>query len=196
VAEPGRRYLLPALPCLVFWLVVGGGQVIRFVAGRVRAPSRKRVTVVATVLVAMLVAGNMLRISKLVYQARQPSRARFYEVTEGPRMKDLFDLAAWLRQNARPGDVVLAREDRFLHYFSRVRTWPTITPRFARRGFRYGGVLRRLPATLIVRDPEDPTRQLMDAFIDGHRTAVESVARFGELEVLRINRAELSPGGS
>jgi hypothetical protein len=195
VADPGRRYLLPALPVLLFWLVLGGSELLRAASGRLRAVPPRRAVLVGTILVSMLLASNLLRISKLVYQARQPSKTGFYKETEGRHLNDLFDLAAWLQQNARHGDLVLAREDRFLHYFSRVRTLSTITPRFARMGLRYGRVVRLARITLIVRDPEDPTVETMDAFLDSQSAALDPVARFGELRLLRLNRGELGQGG-
>jgi hypothetical protein len=181
VANPGRRYLMPALPMLAFWLVLGGSEILRFLGRRCGVAGRHRIAVVAAVLVAMLVACNLLRISKLVYEARSPD---FYSASEGQHTKDLFDLAAWLRQNARPDDIVLAREDRFLHYFTRVRTCPT-------GKVRYGTFLRRFPISLVVRDPEDPALEQMDFFLAEDHRALKQVASFGELRVLRIDRDKL-----
>ncbi|NLW49624.1 MAG: phospholipid carrier-dependent glycosyltransferase [Candidatus Brocadiaceae bacterium] len=185
LAAPGRRFLLPALPVLIYWLVLGMHSAAAVVQHHRPALSPRRAAVVGHVLLALAVGTNLTRISKLVYEARAPG---FYERIEDGRLPDYFALTAWLRDNATARDVVFAREHETVHYFSRVRT------RRAGPGWERDplGFLGRTDVTLVVRDPDkDAGWEHLPHLMRARPDVFEPVARFGRLEVLRLHREAL-----
>lgn len=195
LGSPGRRYLLPALPVLIVWLVRGaatiGGRL-----GRLWQPlSGRRLALAGRVLLGLALAVNTVRIGKVVYQARSP---RFYEVTEGRTLLDYFALAEWLRDNARPDDLVLAYESRFLHYFTYPRCVRTLDSEWMQRlrGTREAAdALKQMGVTLYVSDPgkqqrEGPLRRLVKSSPEAFRP----VGQFGSLALVRVRARNLRTG--
>ena len=198
LASPNRRYLMPLLPILLWWVVLGAGCVGHYLAQRRKIISPRRALQAGTVLLALALAVNLLRIANVIREARSP---RFYEVTEDGRLPDYFELADWLERNADRDDCVLAYEYYMLHYFSRVpATRGTIASRFfrVRREF---DVLKWQGVTYMVRDRnrEEPTAK-MDLLLQARPQAFELVRTFGALELFRVHREwledESRPGGA
>jgi hypothetical protein len=191
LADPGRRYLLPGLPVLIFWLVLGSSILLRSAADRFGFIPEKRAAAIAVVLVAVVLATNLTRIGKVIYQARSHD---FYAATDGEAMHDLFNVATWLRENAGPRDLVLAEEDRFLHYFSRVQTIGGLSTYWLHRGSTYGEAIKRWPVTLVVLAPGDPASYAIGRLRKTCRGAFEVAATFGEIRVIRVHRDNLTDG--
>ena len=182
LAYPGRRLLLPVLPALLVWLVLGVGAIARFAAERRRlsGPSLVRA---GWVLVALLALGNLAHAGKTIYEAHS---ADFYAVIEDGRLPDYFRLTDWLREHAGPQDCVLADENNFIHYFSRVRTHRT-----ARETVEFDvpdqvARMKRARVTYVVLDLSDriPTRRMLQ-LMDAYPAAFEKAATFGKLELYR-----------
>ena len=182
---PGRRYLLPVLPVLVFWLVVGVDRIGFWLTERWKLLSCRRALTIGYVLLGLALATNLGRIGKVVYESRSPN---FYEVAEGPWLVHYFEMARWLRDNASPQALVFAREDRLLHYFSRVTTAP---PGYLlRRGARarLPAVLGQLRACYVVRDLREgaPEAAALDELTRSHPHAFGGSRVFGAFELRQV----------
>jgi len=197
LSSPNRRYLMPALPVLLWWIVLGAGCVGDYVAERRKIISPRRALQVGTVLLALALAVNLLRIADVIRQARSP---RFYEVTEDGRLPDYFELVEWLRDNAGRADCVLAYEKYMLHYFSRV---PTTRGHIATRFFRLRREiddLKKQGVTYVVRDRDkEEVAARIDQLLEARPRAFEQVRTFGMLDLFRVHpewlEDEPRPGG-
>ncbi len=116
-----RRYLLPVLPVLLYWLVLGAQVPGHWLRTRTRWWTRGRVRRLGWVLMSLLLAVNLVRIGKVVAQQRSP---RFYDIVEQGAVEDYGRLSEWLRRHAEPDATVLCYEHRVVHYFSRLHTYP------------------------------------------------------------------------
>jgi len=140
---------------------------------------------VGTVLLALVVATNVGRIGKVIYESRSPD---FYLVTEGQRIVDYFDLAGWFRKNCPGQAVVVAHENRLLQYFGGVRAH-RITSVIRPSGGDVAACLERAGVQYIVRDREKDSAQmkLVDRLMRSNPRAFERVGRFGKLELFRVD---------
>jgi 4-amino-4-deoxy-L-arabinose transferase-like glycosyltransferase len=185
LSSPGRRYMLPVLVVLLYWLVLGVGAAGSLLEGRGVAAAH-RLLRVGQVLLAL---ANLAHLSKTLYEARSP---RFYAVTEDGRMLDYLPLAQWLRANVGPRDVVLTGERNVVHYFSGVRA-----TRFPSRSLesnpRYQAwYLKRARPSYLVEDPADKgmTRGF-EPLLAARPEAFERVCSFGKLVVFRVHEDRL-----
>ncbi len=184
LATPSRRYLLPVLPVLLYWVVLGLSAVRDYVAERRPLIEPRHFARAARVLLALALGVNLLRISKVVDQARA---ADFYAAIEEGRLLDYWPLMEWLREHGEADDRVLTYEWQMVHYFSRVRT-------VRMHGESEGVPLRRLARAMrhyqvshVLLDPEKEgtsagVRRLMAAY----PAAFHRVAAFGQLELYRV----------
>jgi len=241
IGQPGRRYLLPLLPIMVYWLLEGASVVGGWIAGRQRivwlpitvfwcvmgvrsymglsflwstlalvgsalvwlgigwwlfrggsgAPARRRVLRLGYVLLGLAVATNVIRIAKVVQEARARD---FYATIEDGRLVDYFAVTDWLKEHAGSEDAVLTYEARTVHYFSRLRT-----VRFSRHWPRDGGqetarVLRATGIRYFVRDPKDRALPFIDRLVETYPQAFETVGHFGKLTLLRVIPERLRGG--
>jgi len=185
---PGRRYLLPLLPVLLYWIVLGAGELGSYLERRGTAtPARLRR--VGHVLLALAVLGNLAHLSKTLYEARSPN---FYAVTADGRMLDYFPLTDWLRQHAGPRDLVFTGEANVVRYFSGVRTIQLPDLKLVRRPRVQAYFLRRHRPTYVIIDhtesrPERSLAGLPPLVPD----ALERVGTFGKLELFRVHGEKL-----
>jgi len=186
LGDAGRRYLLPALPVMVFWLVVGAGGIGNWLTERLGVLSRRGALKVGYVLMGLALATNLVRISKVVYESRSPN---FYQVIEGGRLVHYFDLTGWLRENTNRQDVVFAREHRLVHYFSRARTAPLKYLLRKRARTMLASVSPATGVYYIVRDPQKDGSEVsaMDELMRSCPRAFERVRSFGNLELIRVH---------
>ncbi len=189
LGNPGRRHLLPVLPVLFYWLVLGASAVGSLLAARWRAASPRRLAGIGAALLFLGVATNAARVGKVIYEQRSPD---FYARTSSGRLADYFQLADWLKANAMPGEVVIGYEYRLLFYFSGVKAEPLPRPG---RNWRMAWA-RRLPKgdglAYLVRDPaKDATAPAVDNMLRRHPDAFEEVRRFGRLQVFRVEPSAL-----
>ena len=192
VASPNRRYLLPALPALVYWLVLGCQLAGALLQTRTHALTARRTAVLGSVLLAMAVSTNVGRIGKLVYEARAPG---FYARLDDGRLLDYFALADWLEANAAADDVVLAREYETVHYFSRVRTH-YVPPAMRWWGSKRAmGFIRGAGVSLVIWDPsKDDLTARLPGIARAHPEVFVPVTRIGRLEIMRIRAEGIPPG--
>lgn len=188
-----RRYLLPTVPVMIYWLVLGGcligSRLLR--SERVQNPDRLR-TMAIWVAAALFLIPNLARVSKLAYQARS---GRFYDLVDGGRGSDYAAITDWLRENANPNAAVLGHETTTLHYFSRLQTvsFPRLrdeltldelTTLLMRRNIRY-----------IAADEREPEgRAALRSLKVAHPEALEVVAQAGRVELIRVDRSALEAG--
>lgn len=184
LANPGRRLMLPVLPALLVWLVLGAGAAATFLAERWRRVSWPSLARAGWVLMALLALTNMAHASKTIYEAHSAS---FYATLGEGRLPDYFQLAQWLRAHARSDDCVLANESNFIHYFSRLRT-----RRIAMEPMEFdvrdqAQRMKLAGVTYLVMDPTagapaERTRQLLQAYPG----AFDKVQTFGKLDLYRV----------
>jgi hypothetical protein len=184
LANPGRRIMLPVLPALLVWLVLGAGAVAAFLAERRHLASRPSLARAGWLLVALIALTNMAHASKTIYDAHS---ADFYATTEDGRLPDYFRLAGWLGEHARRHDCVLANESSFIGYFARVRTRRTATeamafdPRDQAQRMKLAGV------TYLVTDSGDRgTAARLDELLRTYPDAFDKVETFGKLDLYRV----------
>jgi len=184
VGSPGRRYLLPVLPVLLYWLVLGLAAAGSWLTARWPKAIGPWVKPAAQVMLALALLVNITHLSKSIYEARMPN---FYSRVEDGRLPDYWRLIDWLRQNATPDDCVLAYESEMIHYFSRLRTLRTRMPA-GDHGRRCIALIKREGVTYMVIDPEKryPARGLKQVMAE-HPQAFEWVAAFGKLQLFRVH---------
>lgn len=117
---PDSRYFLPVLPLLL----LGWWDLARALASQFR-PSRQQVVLVT--MIALVTIPNVVRsVGFAIEQHHQPFLARYLR----GRYQDLPEFAAQARASLPP-DAVVITEAQFaapLHYFSGLRTIPTVGP--------------------------------------------------------------------
>jgi 4-amino-4-deoxy-L-arabinose transferase-like glycosyltransferase len=186
-----RRYLLPVLPVLYAWLVLGFG-VVRDEAAR-RFPTLKpaHLRAAARVGVILVVGLNLGRTAKVVYEARRPD---FYAVDADGRMADYGPVTDRLREHAPREAVLLGDEPSVLHYFTRRK----VRDELARTGKNpLPEVIRDYDIGYIVLDAReadytDAVRDLMAERPNALRFAAET----GEVRVVEVNPRAFSEGAS
>jgi hypothetical protein len=183
LGSPGRRYLLPALPVLLYWLVLGAGIIGEHCARRWKSITPDRVARLGAVLLLLAVAVNVVRIGKVIYEQRSP---RFYEVTEEGRLPDYFALCLWLKENVPAEDVVLAYEYRLIHYLSRVRAAPLPAGPEAWRAYAAWMRASSRSAFYVVRDPERDSRTGGTEAAFQSLGAAAKVHGFGRIDLYRL----------
>ena len=194
LGEPGRRYLLPVLPVLLYWLCSGLAAIGRWVVEGRKFPRREHVIRAAYVLLGLALAFNVVRIGILISLSRS---SHFYEAVREGRYADYFVLADWLKGNAGPEVVVLAKEYRVLHYFSRVKTMD-LPYRQIERGPERPIPSRQRPTIMyVVRESKDEERAaFMDSLMRAKPQAFEKVRSFGEVELYRLDTVKLGERGA
>ena len=116
-----RRYLLPAMPYLVYALLVGVQTVAAWLRRHRPAPALVRPAGRTAVLVVtvLCVAISLPKIEREIFWMRHP---RFYGVLEHGRWQGIVDMAEYLRQQGHPEtDWVITPEGPIVHYLSRLR---------------------------------------------------------------------------
>ncbi|MHC5034593.1 MAG: ArnT family glycosyltransferase [Planctomycetota bacterium] len=195
LGSPGRRYLLPALPVLVYWLVLGVSYAGFLLSEHWHACSRRSVLKAGMVLLVLAVGLNLLRVGKVIYETRSPD---FYSAMESGSLPRYFQMASWLKDNADGKDGVYAYEDRFLHYFGRVRTvrGPSLTREFDVE--RAAGLLASEGVTYMVVDRTEAhrykqrMRDRMDQLRRCYPQAFGLSRSFGTLDLLRVHPGRLT----
>ncbi len=185
LAGPGRRYLLPLLPALLYWIVLGAGEIGAYLQRRHVAPPA-RLRRVGLVLLALAVLGNLAHLSKTLYEARSPD---FYAVTADGLMLDYFPLTAWLREHAGPRDLVMTGEGNVVRYFSGIRTYQLPDIKTVRRPRVQAYLLRTHHVTYVIVDHTEsrPERSLVGLPAVAPRV-LERVRTFGKLELFRVHQ--------
>ena len=185
LASPGRRYLLPLLPVLLYWLLLGIHAVGMWLVEQRHAITKERALQCARYLLIFALAANLIRVSKVVQQARSSD---FYARTNDEHALDYFELTAWLREHAHKNDRVLAHERGVVHYFSRASIAPlsiitrspdmeTVARHFQRDGISY-----------MVRDPHHPkTTERMDQMIQSYPEAFSPARTSGKLILYHVD---------
>lgn len=185
LSGPGRRYMLPALPVLIYWLVLGAGSAASFLERRWTAMSPSRLLRVGQVLLVLVVLANLVHMSKTIYEARSPN---FYSVTENGRMLDYFPLAQWLQANAGKDDYVLTYEDNVVHYFSGIRTVRSSEGSQAAHLLYQERFVKHEAVTYMVMDPtQRASARNLQELLTARPDAFEKVRDFGKLELYRVH---------
>ncbi len=187
LAGPGRRYMLPVLPLLLYWIVLGAGVLGGWLERRGVA-TRARLQRVGLVLLALAVLANLAHLSKTLYEARS---ADFYAVTADGRMHDYFPLCDWLHEHAGRRDLVLTGEANVVRYFSRIRTVQLPKIELARRLDVQAEFLRRHhPTYVIINHKESRPERSLEGLLRAVPHALERVRTFGRLELFRVHQDE------
>lgn len=201
----GDRYLLPALPGIVYWAVLGFEPAWAWLgrrASRVGSMSAERA---AKFLLAFAAASNVVRVADVIYEARQPTARDFYRVSEGEELLDYWNMVDVLndpqdrlRESVVRHGRVLAHEGRMIHYFTGGLPTRPLHGKRARR-LRTPGLVKLILAEnvgYVVRDPDDDYMTAMiDEIRDGHPGALTEVRTFGALELLRVDTKKLGDPG-
>ncbi len=187
--SPSQRYLLPLLPLMAYWLVLGAGWIATWLARRRPSVSSRRASQLGYLLLGLILALNLGRIGKVIYEERSPN---YYEVINEGRLVDYFDLADWLTENASPDDTVFTREHRFLHYFSRVKAHRLKLSEKWTHPDWLAGFLKEAQVDYVVRDPRTEEWALpVDNILRAYPEAFEKEATVGRLELFRVRRDKL-----
>jgi len=187
----GRRYLLPALPALYYWLVLGAERMLAWGKDRrwISATTARRIAIVA----AFVLAGtNVGRVIRIVAECRSP---RFYETVEDGRCADYAAVTDWLRPQPRESRTVMCTETSTVHYFSRWRTVPlpraaalptcdALAERVKRSNVRY----------VVLDERKNDLLPLLERLRKGRGELVRSVMKHGRVEVIEIS--DMSPDPS
>ena len=179
-----RRYLLPMLPIMLIWAAWGARRLGHVLRTWTDFWNKHRVRKAGLVCLGLLLAVNVLRIGKLVYQNRHP---RFYQVEDNALLSDYDGIVRWLRRNAAPQDTVAGYEHRLVHYFSRVRTYHLPD---AARNWNLDRVkkhIRRHNIHYIVEDERQPgSTAFMEDLQKAEGIAAERVKTDGRVRLVRI----------
>ncbi|MCD6415413.1 MAG: glycosyltransferase family 39 protein [Planctomycetes bacterium] len=188
-----RRYLLPAAPVMYLWLALGGATIGSWLGRRWKFWTPRRTRRLGYVLICLVLAVNVMRIGKVIYQNRRPD---FYAQTADSRLSDYGEICAWLRDNADREDAVLAYESSTVHYFSRVRTVHLPCDTRRRKMAWLEQLIDRRKARFVVLDSRKPeSTAVAQKAIEQHPEAFRQVLKPGKTKLLRVSAAGLSPGG-
>jgi hypothetical protein len=192
LVSPGRRHLLAALPAMVYWLVLGAAQLGAHL-GRRGFASPRLLRAAGVALLALALLGNLVHLSRTVYEARSP---HFYAIAEDGIMRDYLALTEWLRAHAGPDDLVLTGEGNVVRFFSGVRTFQLPNVPAARRLRMQALSIVLNHATYVVVDHGSARAERSLAGLPGaYPQALERVGRFGELELFRVHLDRLRVRG-
>jgi len=188
IGQPGRRYLVPALPLILYALVIGAEMIAdRLVRSTAR---RRRVLIVALVLVLLC---NLVRIGKIVVENRSPD---FYAAVEDGRWQTYQEAAEWLKANAEPDSVVMGYEARLVHLWTRLPVlelpYPAMPaqPEAVRELFRKGNV------RYVILDRDKAASTLpVEKLIELHDDLAQVVYQEAGLRIFRVNADSLPPPG-
>ncbi len=184
-----RRYLVPALPVMLYWLVLGGTAVGAWLRRRTRFWTPQRLGRLGWGCVVCLLAVNVVRIGKLVWQNHSPD---FYRRVEDGVVESYLPAIEHLRAWAAPDEAVLAREDSMVGYFTRLQTVGFSqdpahrTPAGLIEDMRSAGVRY----VLSDRRHEESTRAIK-RLVGGHPGAFRPVRKWRGLELLLVYPARL-----
>ena len=116
-----RRYLLPAMPYLVYALLVGVQTAAAWLRRHRPAPALVRPAGRTAILIVtvLCLAISLPKIGREIFWMRHP---RFYGVLEHGRWQGVVDMAEYLRRQGHPEtDWVITPEGPIVHYLSRLR---------------------------------------------------------------------------
>lgn len=185
----GRRYMLPALPMMCYWLVLGSAAAGCWLRERMRFWNARRVRGVGYVCLTLLLGLNLVRIGKVIRESRSPD---FYRIVDDGRVADYAAVCRWLRDNAKPEQTVLAYESTTIHYFSRIRTVQLAKDT---RGKKLTWLLsraRKQDIRYLVRDPrKEESIAVLDRLIEKAPRGFRSVLKTGKVQLLEVNRRAL-----
>jgi len=179
----GRRYLLPALPALYFWLVMGGRDILEGAQRRgwVTTALVRRIAIIATVLI---VGTNLGRIARIVVECRSP---RFYEIIEDGRLADYAAVTDWLRTQTHDSHSVMCVENSTVHYFSRWRT--VITPLETRKDATQvllNRIARNRVRYILLDDDKKEGTPLVERLRAERPDCLRTVMKCGRVEVIEV----------
>jgi hypothetical protein len=172
--------MLPLFPILCLGLVEGARLCTASLVRRRWLARRGRRYLLAGGLI-LLLGMNAMRVALVVAEERAPD---FPTRQDGGQWADYQGLVNWLGGHAKPDDVILCYEHRYVHYMTGLRT----------RAFNTHGGVRVLKQTIFredaryaVIDPrKDESARLMQALGQQTPGAFESVATVGRLQVVRL----------
>jgi hypothetical protein len=180
---PGRRLMLPVLPVLLYWLVLGAGAVAAFAARRWRWASSPRLMRLGPALLVLAVLPNLAHLSRTVYEARRPD---FSSAAEDGRLSDYALLSLYLRHHAHSHDRVLAYEDNVIAYFARMRAVRVRACRHFLRRHGSGWISGKHLSYLVVDPRKCETAQDMRELVRSSPGTFRRVASFGKLDLYRV----------
>jgi hypothetical protein len=186
-----RRYLLPAVPIMYYWLVLGARRTGRWLRHRWDWWTPARVRKLGGACLFVLLAVNVLRIGDVVIE----QRGAFYtEIADG-RLADYGPVFAWLRRHAASDQTVLVYEWQTVHYFTRLRTigLPRRTAQEETEWKR--GQLAAADYLIVDDERADSTGPLQQAAGPAGGILLEPVMTSGGVALLRVRRTA-SSGGS
>ena len=184
-----RRYLLPVLPILLCWLVLGIEGLEDWLRKRSRFFAGLGPRRLAQVCVALLCGVNLARIGEIILEYRSP---RFYDVIDGGRPAEYATLTDWLRETAKPGEAVLCYEHSTVRYFTRLRAvrLPTDTRRM--KPARFVKAAKRENIRYVIRDPrKDRSVWVIDRLKDDFDRGVRVAFRINDTEILEVDPTAL-----
>ncbi len=186
LGNPGRRYLLPVLPLLVFWLVEGVFTIGHWLLNRHERLSPTLIRVIGLFALGFLLSWNLGRIIDVVWETRRPD---FYQSYEKGLVADHMALSEWLCARPAARRRVLVRDHRLLHYLAEVEAWqepvrlhrvpPGQALRIVRAAFDY----------VVLTEGQETREPVAIELVRTHPEAFEEVAQFGELTVYRVRPA-------
>lgn len=206
LGSPGRRYLVPVLLPLYCWIILGlDAAIMRLgkAGGRGPTPGVRRAIMYG--FVALAVGLNVARIGCVIHENRAPD---FNAAQARGRLGQYLDLTDHLAGTTSPErDVVVAREDRIVHHFSRARV-QTVPSRVSWKSVREGRMVGRMKelaetwtvymvydpdkdGTIVARGKRQPGPGLTAYLMAENPEAFELVRRFGSLELLRVHTDRL-----
>ena len=181
----GRRYMLPVLPVVFYWLVLGASGIGEWLGRRGPFWTAARLRVVGHVCLGLMLSINLLRVSKVVQECRSPD---FYRAVEKGRMVDYAALTDWLREHAEPDWTLLTHEHTTVGYFGRVRTAKLSRDTRDQKLTWLRNRVRENDVSHVVRDDRRPkAADVLHRLQRELPSAVELVFRAGELELLAVD---------
>ncbi|MFP4027271.1 MAG: ArnT family glycosyltransferase [Candidatus Brocadiia bacterium] len=115
----GRRYLLPAIPVMYYWLASGGTAIGEFLKKRWAFWTPSRTRRLAYITIGLVVTVNLVRIGDVIIE----QRGQFYSDIEEGKLASYKPVFAWLRKNGSGKETVVGGYERtIIHYFTRVKS--------------------------------------------------------------------------
>jgi 4-amino-4-deoxy-L-arabinose transferase-like glycosyltransferase len=189
VGSPNRRHLVPVLPVLLLWLVEGMRLLGLGVSRCFPRPGLTTLARVGYALAGVAVAVNLAGVAHTVGKAHA---ADFYNAIGAEHFTDYPALAEWLRRNAGEDDVVIAHENRLVHYTSGLVSWRFDCSLADRPADEFADRVREQGIRYIVRDRQkDDCVAEMDRLMARQPEAFEEVDRYGHLVLYRVETSRL-----